>query len=227
MKLLEEPENLRLMNQAELQLHADQKKIEMYAEKEELFFAIDEKSHEADLTEKGRNFLSPKDPDAFMLPDLTTALHEIDAGPEPDARKRLEAKTKLQQEFETKAQRIHAISQLLKAYCLYEKDVQYVVQENKVIIVDENTGRLMTGPTLERWAAPGRRGQGAGRNRARDPDAGDHHHPELLPPLPQAGRHDRHGGDGSVRVLRHLQTGRAGHPHQQAGGARRRQRLGL
>ncbi len=149
MKVLEEPENLRLMNQAELQLHADQKKIEMYKEKEELFFAIDEKGHEADLTEKGRNHLSPQDPDAFMLPDLTTALHDIDAGPETDARKRLEMKTKLQQEFETKAQRIHAISQLLKAYCLYQKDVQYVVQDNKVIIVDENTGRLMTG---RRWS---------------------------------------------------------------------------
>ena len=149
LKLLENPENLRLMNQAELQLHADQKKVELYAEKEQLFFAIDEKSHEADLTEKGRNYLSPKDPDAFMLPDLTTALHEIDTGPEADARKRLEAKTKLQQEFESKAQRIHAISQLLKAYSLYEKDVQYVVQENKVIIVDENTGRLMTG---RRWS---------------------------------------------------------------------------
>jgi preprotein translocase subunit SecA len=149
LKLLEDPENLRLMNQAELQLHADQKKVELYAEKEQLFFAIDEKSHEADLTEKGRNYLSPKDPDAFMLPDLTTALHEIDAGPEEDPRKRLEMKTKLQQEFETKAQRIHAISQLLKAFCLYEKDVQYVVQENKVIIVDENTGRLMTG---RRWS---------------------------------------------------------------------------
>ena len=48
----------------------------MYAEKEQLFFAIDEKSHEADLTEKGRNYLSPKDPDAFMLPDLPTALHD-------------------------------------------------------------------------------------------------------------------------------------------------------
>ena len=149
LKFLEEPENLRLMNQAELQLHADQKKIELYKEKEELFFAIDEKSHEADLTEKGRNHLSPKDPDAFMLPDLPTALHGIDNGPEEDARKRLEAKTKLQQEFETKAQRIHAISQLLKAYCLYQKDVQYVVQDNKVIIVDENTGRLMTG---RRWS---------------------------------------------------------------------------
>jgi preprotein translocase subunit SecA len=149
MKLLENPDNLRLMNQAELQLHADQKKVELYAEKEQLFFAIDEKSNEADLTEKGRNFLSPKDPDAFMLPDLSTALHEIDTGPETDARKRLEAKTKIQQEFETKAQRIHAISQLLKAFCLYQKDVQYVVQDNKVIIVDENTGRLMSG---RRWS---------------------------------------------------------------------------
>jgi preprotein translocase subunit SecA len=148
-KVLEDPENLRLMNHAELQLHADQKKTELYAEKEELFFAIDEKSHEADLTEKGRTHLSPKDPDAFMLPDLSTALHDIDVGPEEDPRKRLEAKTKLQAEFETKAQRIHAISQLLKAYCLYQKDVQYVVQDNKVIIVDENTGRLMSG---RRWS---------------------------------------------------------------------------
>ncbi len=149
MKLLENPENLGLMNRAELELHADQKKVQLYAEKEELLFAIDEKGHDADLTEKGRNFLSPNDPDAFMLPDITTLLHEIDTGAETDARKRMEAKTKLQQEYEAKAQRIHCISQLLKAYCLYFKDVQYVVQENKVIIVDENTGRLMTG---RRWS---------------------------------------------------------------------------
>src|SRR5213079_291786 len=84
-----------------------------------------------------------------MLPDLTVALHEIDAGPEPDARKRAEAKAKLQEEYQAKAQKIHAISQLLKAYCLYQKDVQYVIQDNKVIIVDENTGRLMTG---RRWS---------------------------------------------------------------------------
>ena len=110
---------------------------------------MDEKSHEADLTEKGRNFISPKDPDAFVLPDLTTQLHDIDAGPETDARKRLEAKAKVQAEFEAKAQKIHAISQLLKAYSLYQLDVQYVVQENKVIIVDEHTGRLMPG---RRWS---------------------------------------------------------------------------
>jgi preprotein translocase subunit SecA len=149
MKLLENPENLRLMNQAELDLHKDQKKVDLYREKEELLFATDEKSHEADLTEKGRNFISPKDPDAFVLPDLTTALHEVDAGAETDARKRMEAKTKLQSDFEVKAQKIHAISQLLKAYSLYQRDVEYVVQENKVIIVDQHTGRLMPG---RRWS---------------------------------------------------------------------------
>src|SRR6185437_10308835 len=149
MRVLEIPDNLRMMNQAELQLHADQKKTELYAEKEQLLFAMDEKTNEADLTEKGRNYLSPEDPDAFMLPDLTTALHEIDIKPDLDPRQRMEAKTKLQGDFETKAQRMHAISQLLKAYALYQKDVQYVVQDNKVIIVDENTGRLMTG---RRWS---------------------------------------------------------------------------
>jgi preprotein translocase subunit SecA len=149
LKLLEEPENHRLMHKAEMELHADQSKKEMYAQKEELFFAIDEKSHEADLTEKGRGFLSPQDPEAFVLPDLSTEFHEIDSGPEEDARKRLEMKAKIQADFEAKAQRIHCISQLLKAYCLYKKDVQYVVQDNKVIIVDENTGRLMTG---RRWS---------------------------------------------------------------------------
>jgi preprotein translocase subunit SecA len=149
MKVLENPDNLRLMNAGELFLHADQKKVQLYAEKEELFFAIDEKSHEADLTEKGRNAISPGDPEAFMLPDIATEIHNIDSGPESDARKRMEAKQKLQADYEAKAQKIHAISQLLKAYCLYLKDVQYVVQENKVIIVDENTGRLMTG---RRWS---------------------------------------------------------------------------
>jgi len=149
MKILENPENAGLMNRAELELHKDQKKVDLYREKEELLFAMDEKSQEADLTEKGRNFVSPKDPEAFVLPDLTTQLHDVDAGPETDARKRLEAKTKLQADFEAKAQKIHAISQLLKAYSLYQLDVEYVIQENKVIIVDQHTGRLMPG---RRWS---------------------------------------------------------------------------
>jgi preprotein translocase subunit SecA len=149
MKLLENPENAGLMNRAELELHKDQKKVDLYREKEELIFAMDEKSHEADLTEKGRNFISPQDPDAFVLPDLATMLHDIDNGAETDARKRLEMKAKLQSDFEAKAQKIHAISQLLRAYSLYQLDVEYVVQDGKVIIVDQHTGRLMSG---RRWS---------------------------------------------------------------------------
>ena len=113
LKLLENPENAQLMQAAELELHADQKKTQLYAEKEQLFFAIDEKGHEADLTEKGRAFLSPSDPDAFMLPDMVTAFHEIDTGPETDLRKRMDLKAKVQTAFEAKAQRIHVIAQLL------------------------------------------------------------------------------------------------------------------
>lgn len=148
MRIFEEPRNQQLVLKYEAMLLTDQSKKELYAQKEELFFAIEEKSHEADLTEKGRAYISPKDPDAFVLPDLPTLYHQIDSA-DADPKVRLEAKAKLQAEFEEKAGVIHAISQLLKAYCLYERDVQYVVQDNKVIIVDEHTGRLMTG---RRWS---------------------------------------------------------------------------
>jgi preprotein translocase subunit SecA len=149
LRALESAENIRLMNKAELSLHADQSKKLLYAEKEELYFAIDEKGHDADLTEKGRQFLHPGDPDAFMLPDIGTQFHEIDSATDMDARQRLEAKQKAQVEFEARAQKIHVISQLLKAFCLFERDVNYVVQDNKVIIVDEHTGRALPG---RRWS---------------------------------------------------------------------------
>jgi preprotein translocase subunit SecA len=148
-KLLETPENIRMMNKAELELHADQSKKALYAEKEELFYAMDEKTHEADLTEKGRVLMRPGDPDAFLLPDLTVKFHEIDSGPETDVRKRLELKAKAQSEFEVKAMQIHTISQLLKAYSLYQLDVHYVIENGKVVIVDEHTGRPMYG---RRWS---------------------------------------------------------------------------
>ena len=149
MRLFEDPENQKRVQMYEVELHGDQSKKVLYEEKEKLFFAIEEKSHEADLTEKGREFISPTDPEAFVLPDLATMFSQIDSGAEADPRKRLEAKAKLQAQFEERAQIIHAISQLLKAYCIYERDVQYVVQDNKVVIVDENTGRLMSG---RRWS---------------------------------------------------------------------------
>lgn len=149
LSLMENPDNLRLVNDVELELHADQTKKALYAQKEELYFAVDEKGHDADLTEKGRDFMHPEDPNAYVLPDTITAFHDIDSNREHDPAKKMQLKQAVQQEFETKSAQIHVISQLLKAYCLFEKDVQYVVQDNKVIIVDEHTGRLMTG---RRWS---------------------------------------------------------------------------
>ena len=149
LRLFEDPGNQQLVQKTEGLLHTDSSKKELYAQKEEMFFAIEEKSHEADLTEKGRTFISPTDPDAFMLPDLATLYHQIDSGPETDMRKRMEEKAKLQEQFEERAQTIHAVSQLLKAYCLYERDVHYIVENDEVVIVDEHTGRKMTG---RRWS---------------------------------------------------------------------------
>ena len=148
LKMMEEPEVRKRLDEAELGVLADSSKKELIELKEELFFTIDEKQHDSDLTEKGRKFLNPNDPDAFVIPDLVTALQEIDSLTIPDAEKE-KKKQQVQQAFDERSERIHNISQLLRAYCLFEKDVEYVVQDNKVIIVDEFTGRLMPG---RRWS---------------------------------------------------------------------------
>jgi preprotein translocase subunit SecA len=147
-KMMEEPEIRQLVDQAELEVLKDSTKKDMLALKEELFFTIDEKQHDADLTEKGRKYLSPNDPDAFVIPDLVTALQEIDSKQLPDGEREKE-KQRIQQAFDERSEKIHNIAQLLRAYCLFERDVEYVVQENKVMIVDEFTGRLMPG---RRWS---------------------------------------------------------------------------
>ena len=149
MRLMEEPQNQKLIDKAELSLHSDQSKKDLYAQKEELYFGMEEKSHDADLTEKGRRYLNPNDTEAFMLPDRSVEQHDIDHDESLDAKSRLAAKTKLQDDFKAKAENIHITGQLLKAYSLYVKDIAYVVQENKVIIVDEHTGRAMPG---RRWS---------------------------------------------------------------------------
>ena len=147
-KMMEEPEIRQLVDGAELEVLKDSSKKEMLDLKEELFFTIDEKQHDSDLTEKGRKLLSPDDPDAFVIPDLVTALQEMDARELPDAEKE-KKKQQIQQAFDERSEKIHNISQLLRAYCLFEKDVEYVVQDNKVMIVDEFTGRMMPG---RRWS---------------------------------------------------------------------------
>jgi preprotein translocase subunit SecA len=147
-KMMEEPAIRQLVDEAELEVMKDSSKKEMHDLKEELFFTIDEKQHDSDLAEKGRNFLSPDDPDTFVIPDLVTALQEMDTQQLPDGEKE-KKKQQIQQAFDERSEKIHNISQLLRAYCLFEKDVEYVVQDNKVMIVDEFTGRLMPG---RRWS---------------------------------------------------------------------------
>ncbi|SVD74326.1 uncharacterized protein METZ01_LOCUS427180, partial [marine metagenome] len=112
-----DPTNRRRLERSEMELHKDQTKKELYAQKEHLFFAIDEKGHDADLTEKGRNFLSPNDADAFMMPDIVTAHHEIDSNEGLSPQQRLTEKQRVQTEAEVRAERIHVTSQLVKAYC--------------------------------------------------------------------------------------------------------------
>jgi len=149
MRFMEEPENRRLMEKTELSFYQDAQKKELFALKEELYFTIDEKGNDADLMEMGRSYLSPEDPEAFTLPDLGSVFADIDLNPEISDEGKITAKEEAQQQMGSQAEKIHNITQLLKAYCVYEKDIQYVVKGDKVIIVDDNTGREMPG---RRWS---------------------------------------------------------------------------
>ncbi len=149
MRFMEEPENRKLIDKTELSLHQDAQKRELFALKEELFFVIDEKSNDADLMERGREFLAPGEPESFTLPDLGEEYVEIESNPDLNDEQKLEQKEALQNKMGKQAEKIHNISQLLKAYCVFERDNQYVVKDGKVIIVDENTGREMPG---RRWS---------------------------------------------------------------------------
>ena len=149
MRFMEEPEMRKLLEKAELSFHQDAQKKELFELKEELYFVIDEKGHDSDLMEMGREFLSPGDPESFTLPDLGTLYADIDTDRNLPEEKKITAKEALQVRMDQQAEKIHNISQLLKAYCVFEKDVQYVVKDDKVIIVDENTGREMPG---RRWS---------------------------------------------------------------------------
>ena len=149
LRMMEDPEKRKAIDKAELSFYQDTRKEELFALKEELFFTMDEKSHEADLSEQGRAFLNPEDPDSFVLPDLISEFTDIDLNRLLSDEEKDRMKTERQEHCDKQAEQIHNISQLLRAYCLFEKDVAYVVEENKVVIVDEYTGRKMPG---RRWS---------------------------------------------------------------------------
>ncbi len=112
---------------------------------EDLYFSIDEREHSINLSDKGRAHMSPQDPDYFMLPDLSEEMGRLDDDESLSPKERLAKKQEIHLSYAKKSDELHTINQLLRAFSLYEKDVEYVVQDGKVMIVDEFTGRLMPG----------------------------------------------------------------------------------
>jgi len=142
MKAFQEAGTKKLAHQIESELMRDKKLHEV---DEDLFFSIDEKTHVIDITEKGRNALAPDNPEVFIIPDLGEMLHDIGKNENFSQLEKDQEKDKAHQLHADRSGKIHNMTQLLRAYTLYEKDVEYVVQDGRVQIVDEFTGRILSG----------------------------------------------------------------------------------
>jgi preprotein translocase subunit SecA len=153
MKMLQEQGTKQLVQKMELDHIADRRlppAKQAYRDiEEDLLFVLDEKGHSVHLTDQGVDFMSPNEHDAFVLPDLSQEVHRIDHDAELSAEEKLEARRKIEIDYASKAERLNIVHQLLRAHALYERDVNYVVQDGEVLIVDEFTGRTMPG---RRWS---------------------------------------------------------------------------
>ena len=147
--LQEEPHTRRLLEKVQSMMLIDMNKEQARALREELYFVIDEKGNDASLTDKGCNAMNPADPDYYVVPDLVSALAELDGDATLTDQQKFQKRQELQNQFADKSERIHAVDQLIRAFSVYERDVQYVIQDNQIVIVDEFTGRLMPG---RRWS---------------------------------------------------------------------------
>lgn len=138
-------EGVRMLLQKTENFYMQDNNREMPKIDEALYFTIDEKNNQIELTDRGIEYLSGKDdPDFFVMPEIGMGISKIESkglSPEQEAQE----KEELFKEFSIKSERIHTMNQLLKAYTLFEKDTEYVVMDNKVMIVDEQTGRIMDG----------------------------------------------------------------------------------
>ncbi|MDB4885233.1 MAG: Protein translocase subunit secA [Gemmatimonadetes bacterium] len=153
LKLMNEPGNKQLVQKMELEHLADRKlppAKQTYRDTEEnLLFVLDEKGHSVHLTDRGVDFMAPADHDAFMLPDLSESVHRIDHSTELTPEQKIAERRELEIDYSAKSERLNIVHQLLRAHALYERDVNYVVQDGEVLIVDEFTGRTMPG---RRWS---------------------------------------------------------------------------
>ncbi|MFY0599605.1 MAG: preprotein translocase subunit SecA [Cyclobacteriaceae bacterium] len=135
--ILQKTENYYLQDNQKMMPEAD----------DPLFFTIDEKQNSIDLTEKGIDLITGEGEDAsfFILPDIGAEIAKLENDNSTEDAEKLKKKDEIIQDYSIKGQRIHSINQLLRAYCLYEKDTEYIVVDDKVKIVDEQTGRVMEG----------------------------------------------------------------------------------
>lgn len=149
-KFLSEQGMKQLLQKAENYYMQDNER-EMYIVTDELYFVISEQQHSVDMTDKGHDLLANavSNPDFFVLPDVGSHIAEIQKNPELSAEEKQEKKDALMEDYSLKSERVHTVIQLLKAYAMFQKDVDYIVIDNKVKIVDEQTGRIMEG---RRWS---------------------------------------------------------------------------
>ena len=149
-KFLSEQGMKQLLQKAEAYYMQDNER-EMPVVTDPLYFVITEIQNSVDMTDKGHEVLaeSVSDPNFFVLPDMGSAIAEIQNNPELSAAEKQEKKDALMEDFSLKSERVHTVIQLLKAYAMFTKDVDYVIVDNKVKIVDESTGRIMEG---RRWS---------------------------------------------------------------------------
>jgi len=146
LKFFQEARWVRLADKTEMEFMRDKRVPELEAE---LFFVVDEKGHNIDLTEKGRQAISPDNPEMFVILDIVDEVAKVEAREDLSPTEKEKLKEEVRRKCEIRSEEIHNISQLLRGYMLFVKDVDYIVQDNKVIIVDEFTGRLMPG---RRWS---------------------------------------------------------------------------
>ena len=142
MKIFQQQGTQQMVMKMESEYIRDKKLQEL---DESLYYSIDERSNIIDLSELGRQHLSPSEPEIFIIPDLGEIFHEIENIPGISKTDILAKKEDAQSLHAERSDRIHAINQLLKAYSLFEKDVDYIVKDGKVLIVDEHTGRVLHG----------------------------------------------------------------------------------
>ena len=149
-KFLSEQGMKQLMQKAENYYMQDNAR-EMHIVTDELYFVISEQQHSVDMTDKGHDLLANavSNPDFFVLPDVGSQIAEIQKNTELSAEEKQEKKDALREDYSLKSERVHTVIQLLKAYAMFQKDVDYIVIDNKVKIVDEQTGRIMEG---RRWS---------------------------------------------------------------------------